>query len=97
MDENFGRAMLKPSDVKKQALALLKELKMDRLAILISKSKKDTLVPFFSATIRKPTILFRVIITEWDSWQGKVSTYQLCTPKLVVHVINRRPISCCGV
>lgn len=75
MQKNFKPVTCKPASVKKKALALLSDLKLERLRSLAKNSKSLELQVFFSAKTHKPDVPFRAIVSERGSWQHVVSGY----------------------
>lgn len=75
--KNFVPVKAKATRVKKEALALCKELNLSDLVKPISECKGDSLGFFFTAKSHKENIPFPAIVSERGSWQQLVSRFLL--------------------
>ncbi|KAH7946510.1 hypothetical protein HPB52_000262 [Rhipicephalus sanguineus] len=73
--KNFRISDVKPPKAKKEAVALLEDLKLDRIRREVKNNKVHALIVFFSAKSHKVDCPFRAIVTERRTWQATVSRY----------------------
>ncbi|KAH7945471.1 hypothetical protein HPB49_011182 [Dermacentor silvarum] len=73
--KNFLISDEKPQGAKKKAVALLEDLKLDRIKKEVKNNKVHALTVFFSAKSHKVDCPFRAIVTERGTWQATVSRY----------------------
>ncbi|KAH7971787.1 hypothetical protein HPB52_002786 [Rhipicephalus sanguineus] len=73
--KNFRISEVKPPKAKKKAVALLGDLKLDRIRSEVKNNKVHALTVFFSAKSHKVNCPFRAIGTERGTWQATVSRY----------------------
>uniref|UniRef100_A0A6M2D1N9 Putative tick transposon ovary overexpressed n=1 Tax=Rhipicephalus microplus TaxID=6941 RepID=A0A6M2D1N9_RHIMP len=75
MHKCFEEVKIKPQELKKRAVGLLKKYKLDSLSSLVKKEKGHTLEVFFAAKTHKLGVPFRAIVSEHNSWQFIVSGF----------------------
>ncbi|XP_077507117.1 uncharacterized protein LOC144116273 [Amblyomma americanum] len=75
INKNFRVADVKPTKAKAKAVALLDDLKLERMKNEVMNNKVHVLTVFFSAKSHKLECPFRAIVTERRTWQAVVSRY----------------------
>lgn len=73
--KNFVTVKRNVARAKGEMLKLCKRYALDNLAKEIVKSKREALDIFFTAKTHKPSIPFRAIVSEKESWQRNVSRF----------------------
>ncbi|KAH7972002.1 hypothetical protein HPB52_004990 [Rhipicephalus sanguineus] len=71
--KNFRISNVKPPKAKKKPVALLEDLKLDRIRKEVKNNKVHALTVFFSAKSHKVDFPFRAIARERGTWQATVS------------------------
>lgn len=73
--KNFVPVNKKASKVKEEAVALLLNHNLEKLASTVKRATNLHLELFFAAKTHKPDVPFRCIVSERDSWQLNLSTF----------------------
>lgn len=73
--KNFVRVNKIASKVRDEAVTLLLNHNLEKLASSVKRSSNLHLELFFAAKTHKPDVPFRSIVSERDSWQLNVSTF----------------------
>lgn len=75
MHKCFEEVKVKPQELKKRAVELLKNYGLEKMVSLMKKEKGLTLEVFFAAKTHKLEVPFRAIVSEHNSWQFIVSGF----------------------
>lgn len=73
--KNLKQVEEKPREVKKKAVALLEQLKLEGLAAAVRGAKGNLLNLFFTVKTHKEGHPFRVVVSERGTWQCLVSAF----------------------
>ncbi|XP_049269861.1 uncharacterized protein LOC125757761 [Rhipicephalus sanguineus] len=75
VENNFSCVSENAERIRKQAVSLLNDARLDYLVKDIKKAKEKTLGIFFSVKTHKLDMPFRSIVSERNTWQSVVSSY----------------------